>query len=120
MAGNKIGGQKAAATNKKRHGEDFYVRIGHKGGKNGHTGGFAANPELARIVGAKGGKKSRRGPAKRDADGNIIRKDGTRPNYRSTKKAKKAPEHGASQEKISMWQKLFRGGRTVIRESEDA
>lgn len=34
--------------------------IGRKGGRNGHTGGFAANPALARIVGALGGKKSRR------------------------------------------------------------
>ncbi|MEO8691850.1 MAG: KGG domain-containing protein, partial [Candidatus Saccharimonas sp.] len=25
-----------------------------------HTGGFAANPELARIAGAKGGRISRR------------------------------------------------------------
>lgn len=31
------------------------------GGRNGHTGGFAANPELARVVGAIGGKKSKRG-----------------------------------------------------------
>lgn len=65
MPGTKIGGQKAAATNKKKYGSDFYSNIGRKGGKNGHTGGFAANPELARIAGHKGGKKSRRGPAKR-------------------------------------------------------
>lgn len=36
--------------------------IGSKGGQNGHTGGFAANPALARVAGAKGGKISRRGP----------------------------------------------------------
>lgn len=60
MAGTKLGGQRAAATNKQKHGEDFYKRIGAIGGKNGSTGGFAANPELARIAGAKGGKISRR------------------------------------------------------------
>ena len=41
--------------------------IGRKGGKNGHTGGFAANPALARIAGAKGGRISHRGPAKKAA-----------------------------------------------------
>lgn len=60
MAGTKAGGQKAAATNKARHGSDFYAKIGQKGGKKGTTGGFAANPELARIAGAKGGRVSRR------------------------------------------------------------
>lgn len=65
MTGTKVGGQKAAATNLLRHGKDFYKRIGAKGGRNGHTGGFAANPELARIVGAKGGRISRRGSAKK-------------------------------------------------------
>ena len=60
MAGTKAGGQKAAATNKAKHGTDFYAKIGRKGGQNGRTGGFAANPELARIAGAKGGRISRR------------------------------------------------------------
>lgn len=60
MAGNKIGGQKAAKKNKERYGDDFYRMIGSKGGRNGHTGGFAANPALARIAGAKGGSISRR------------------------------------------------------------
>lgn len=60
MAGTKEGGKKAAATNKARHGKDFYAAIGAKGGKLGRTGGFAANRELARIAGAKGGRISRR------------------------------------------------------------
>lgn len=60
MAGTKAGGLKAAAENKRRHGADFYQRIGARGGKNGRTGGFAANPELARLAGAKGGRASRR------------------------------------------------------------
>lgn len=60
MAGTKDGGQKAAATNKARYGTDWYKKIGTIGGKNGHTGGFAANPELARKAGAIGGKRSSR------------------------------------------------------------
>ena len=66
MAGTKIGGQKAAKTNKEKYGENFYAKIGRRGGQNGHTGGFAANPELAREAGAKGGRISRRGPAKKE------------------------------------------------------
>jgi general stress protein YciG len=60
MAGTIEGGKKAAATNRERHGSAFYASIGSKGGKNGHTGGFAANRELARLAGAKGGRISRR------------------------------------------------------------
>lgn len=67
MAGTKAGGKKAAQTNKTRHGADFYAKIGRKGGSVvGTKGGFAANPELARIAGAKGGRISRRGKAKKD------------------------------------------------------
>ena len=65
MSGTIAGGKKAAKTNKKRYGKDFYKIQGQKGGRNGHTGGFAANPQLARIAGAIGGAKSRRGPAKK-------------------------------------------------------
>lgn len=60
MAGTKEGGKKAAAANKAKYGSDFYAKIGAKGGKLGRTGGFAANPELARVAGAKGGRISRR------------------------------------------------------------
>lgn len=59
MAGTKTGGLKAAQKNLQKD-PDFYAKIGAKGGRNGHTGGFAANPELARIAGAKGGRISRR------------------------------------------------------------
>lgn len=65
MAGTKAGGKKAAETNKRKYGKNFYVENGRKGGKNGHTGGFAANPELAKIAGAKGGRISKRGKAKK-------------------------------------------------------
>lgn len=64
MSGTREGGLKAADKNRKIHGSDFYARIGAMGGKNGHTGGFASNPELAKIAGRKGGKKSKRGPAR--------------------------------------------------------
>lgn len=65
MAGTKEGGRKASITNRLKHGEDFYERIGRKGGQNGHTGGFASNPEPAKIAGRKGGRLSRRGKALR-------------------------------------------------------
>lgn len=64
MSGTREGGLKAADKNRKIHGSDFYARIGAMGGRNGHTGGFASNPELAKIAGRKGGKKSKRGPAR--------------------------------------------------------
>lgn len=59
MAGTKAGGKKAAAKNLARD-PLFYAKIGARGGRNGNTGGFAANHELARIAGAKGGRISRR------------------------------------------------------------
>ena len=55
MPGTKKGGLKAAETNRKRYGKTFYVRIGALGGKKSTGGGFAANPELAREAGRKGG-----------------------------------------------------------------
>jgi general stress protein YciG len=60
MPGTVDGGKLAADTNMKKYGKDFYARIGAMGGKKGTTGGFAANRELARIAGAKGGRISRR------------------------------------------------------------
>lgn len=61
MSGTRKGGVKAAKANIERHGKDFYREIGRKGGQNGHSGGFASNPALASIAGAKGGRISRRG-----------------------------------------------------------
>lgn len=63
MGGTKLGGQKAANTNRKRHGNDFYKRIGSMGGKiGGGKGGFHADHELARRAAKIGGSVSRRRP----------------------------------------------------------
>ena len=65
MSGNHLGGIRASITNKEKHGEDFYKRIGQKGGKKkGILKGFALNPKLASIAGKKGGSISKRGKAK--------------------------------------------------------
>lgn len=47
------------ATVKARYGDDFYIRIGRKGGQNSTTGGFAANPELARMAGQRSRRKAK-------------------------------------------------------------
>lgn len=61
MSGTKEGGRKAAATNKERHGDDFFASIGSKGGRNGHTGGFfAMDPKKRSECGRKGGHNSSR------------------------------------------------------------
>lgn len=57
MAGTKAGGLKAAKTIKERHGEDYYKVLRSK---NHAVTGFAANRELARIAGRRGGKISKR------------------------------------------------------------
>lgn len=74
MAGTLEGGRKARETNYKKHGKDFYKRIGQIGGRKGTTGGFASDKvgedgltgrERAKLAGAIGGFKSRRKPAKK-------------------------------------------------------
>lgn len=75
MAGNHEGGLKAATQIKEKFGSDFYREIGRRGGRNGHTGGFAANPELAREAGRIGGKISKRGPAKKKKEENVQEKE---------------------------------------------
>lgn len=70
MSGTKAGGLKAYQTNIKRN-PNHYAEIGSKGGKNGNTGGFAANPELARIAGRKGGRISRRRKSVNDVASTI-------------------------------------------------
>ena len=69
MAGTVAGGKKAAAKNLQNN-PNFYREIGRIGGRNGNTGGFAANPQLARIAGSNGGanqpsqEKSNREPSR--------------------------------------------------------
>ena len=69
MVQTREGGKKTAQTIKEKWGSDFYREIGRKGGKNGHTGGFASDvigrdgltgKERARIAGRKGGTISKR------------------------------------------------------------
>ena len=69
MAGTRDGGARAAATNKKKYGPEFYARIGAMGGQKGRTGGFASDTkgkdgltgrERAALAGARGGRISRR------------------------------------------------------------
>lgn len=58
MSNTKAGGIKAAETNKRDHGENFYSKIGALGGKiKNKNKGFGSNRELAKIAGSKGGKK---------------------------------------------------------------
>lgn len=68
MSGNREGALKAARTNREKYGKDFYKEIGAKGGRNGHTGGFYVNRELARVAGAKGGRISKRGRKNVESD----------------------------------------------------
>lgn len=65
MSGTKAGGTKAAKTNKLIHGDDFYSRIGRKGGKKtGIKKGFALmTPERRAMCGRIGGSRSKRGKA---------------------------------------------------------
>lgn len=55
MGGTKLGGARAAKTNKQKYGKDFYNRIGAIGGKASTTGGFYARRDLASSAGRKGG-----------------------------------------------------------------
>ena len=67
MPGTLEGGKKAAKANLERHGQNYYSELGRKGGKAKHTKprGFAANTELARLAGKRGGELSNRGPSKK-------------------------------------------------------
>lgn len=66
MGGTKAGGLKARDTNLKSN-PNFYSEMGKLGGSSGNTGGFYKRQELAKISGAKGGRKSRRGPIHPDS-----------------------------------------------------
>lgn len=72
MCGTKAGGLRAAETNKKKYGEDFYVKMGKKGGLAQVPKGFSMNIKLARKAGRKGGKNSKRGPAKKEVEDDEV------------------------------------------------
>lgn len=93
MSGTKIGGLKAYKSNTERYGKDYYREIGRKGGKNGHTGGFAANPELARIAGAKGGRNGKRGAAKLHKYSVVFKKGDDHRAYGEVIRVKARPEN---------------------------
>lgn len=70
MAGTRAGGLKAAATNTAKYGDNFYARIGQMGGRNGHTGGFAAMPrwkvqEAGRLGGSRSSNAGKRWTCKK-------------------------------------------------------
>ena len=60
MSGTIEGGKRAAKTNLKRYGKNFYKEIGAEGGRNGHTGGFAFG-DNGKKYGQIGGRRSRKG-----------------------------------------------------------
>ena len=72
------GGKLAALNSKRSRGDDFFKNIGRKGGSvKGTTGGFASDMigddgltgyERARVVGAKGGRISRRRPVVKEIE----------------------------------------------------
>lgn len=68
MAGRTEGGLKAAETNRKLYGDEFYQRIGALGGMKSRNGGFGSDKvgadgltgkERAAIAGKKGGATKR-------------------------------------------------------------
>lgn len=63
MSGTSEGAAKTAKTIKAKYGEDYYEKIGSKGGAQNRpdTRAFFKNRELAREAGSKGGRKSKRG-----------------------------------------------------------
>ena len=69
MSGTKEGGEAMRATMIERYGsieawKQHMRELAHKGGKNGHTGGFFADRNRASWAGYKGGKVSKRGKNK--------------------------------------------------------
>ena len=77
ISGTRLGGLKCRDTNLQKYGPNSYKNIGAKGGRAGrgedYKGGFACDEkgpdgltgkQRASIAGSKGGKISRRGPAK--------------------------------------------------------
>lgn len=102
MSGTSEGGKRAAATNKRIHGEDFYARIGRRGGLvSTPNGGFGSlkkdengltGPERARLAGAIGGSNSSRKGVKNG--------EGKTPKRKKTEKTAKKEENPGLIKKI--------------------
>ena len=90
MAGTQKGAKKTARTCMDKFGKDYYKNIGRIGGSHSHKGGFASEKvgkdgltgsQRAKIAGALGGRKGRRGPAKFPKDlSDLIEKHPSRLN----------------------------------------
>lgn len=62
MAGSTESAKKAAASNKKKYGSDFYTRIGKLGGSHKHPlKGFGSDHDKAAEAGRLGGLRSKAG-----------------------------------------------------------
>lgn len=101
MGGTISGGIKCAATNKKKYGDDFYKRLGQMGGHKSHKGGFAANPELAKIAGSLGGQRSKRGLAKKNKETDEAKDKRIKKNYKQMIKDFKAVRRASRHENKS-------------------
>ena len=66
MSGTKEGGLKAYLTVIDKYGIEHFEKIGRKGGQKKCKKGFATNPALASLAGAKGGRNGRRGVSKKN------------------------------------------------------
>lgn len=113
MAGTKEGGRKAAATNKKKYGKNYYAQLGARGGRS-HCGGFNSDKvgkdgltgwERAKVAGKTGGLKSTRlgvknGQGKKREYVKIVE---IKPMGELTTKVRRA--YDAIQEYGSKWQK---------------
>lgn len=113
MAGTKEGGLKAAATNKKKYGKNYYAQLGARGGRS-HCGGFNSDKvgkdgltgwERAKVAGKTGGLKSTRlgvknGQGKKREYVKIVE---IKPMGELTTKVRRA--YDAIQEYGSKWQK---------------
>ena len=56
MAGTKEGAQKASKTIRERHGEDYFARIGRKGGVQSVFKGYSMDLKKVSRCGKKGAK----------------------------------------------------------------
>lgn len=60
MAGTREGGLKAARTLRAKRGQNYYSKIGRKGGQAEVEKGYSMNTTLASLSGYKGATSSRR------------------------------------------------------------